>query len=73
MKLTCLDDLSEKIETIVQKYAALKKEKERADQLLQKKNNENNELKRIIEKGVKERKQVMQRLENLIHKINSIE
>ncbi len=73
VKLTCLDDLSEKLELIVQNYVALKKEKARVDQVLAKKNKENSELRRILEKQVKERKQVVQRIDNLINKIKTIE
>ena len=58
---------------MVQKYVAMKKEKEKAEQILSKKNMENNELRRNIEKQLKERKLVMQRIDNLINKIKTIE
>jgi len=74
MNVTALfDDLSAKIELLAEKYSHLKKEKENWELQIKKKERENEELKKQLQRILKEREDIHLRLDALVKKIDSLD
>ena len=72
MKLTNFENLSKKIEVIVEQYDKIKRDKEKIEAQMLKKEMENRETKRQMEKILKERNVIKKRLGAIFEKIDSL-
>ena len=73
MKLTSLENLSKKVEVIVEKYDKIKKDKAKIEAQMLKKEMENRETKKQMEKILKERTIIKKRLGAIFEKIDSLD
>ncbi len=73
MKLTNFEDLSKKIEIIIEEYDKIKRDKEKIEAQMLKKEMESRETKRQMEKILRERNVIKKRLGNIFEKIDSLD
>ena len=73
MKLTSLENLSKKVEVIVEQYDKIKRDKGKIEAQMLKKEMENRETKKQMEKILKERTTIKKRLGAIFEKINSLD
>ena len=73
MKLRNFENLSKKIETIIEEYDKIKRDKKRIEAQMLKKDMENRETKRQMEKILKERNVIKKRLGAIFEKIDSLD
>ncbi len=73
MKLPNLENLSKKVEVIVEQYDKIKRDKEKIEAQMLKKEMENRETKKQMEKILKERTIIKKRLGAIFEKIDSLD
>lgn len=73
MKLTNFEDLSKKIEIIIEEYDKIKRDKEKIEAQMLKKEMESRETKRQMEKILRERNVIKKRLGTIFEKIDSLD
>ena len=73
MKTESFETLTNKIEAFVAKYDVARKEKDRIEALVMKKERENLEIKKRLEKVLKERDMVRRKLDGIIEKIDGLD
>lgn len=73
VRLETFEDLEKRVKKLVEQFTLLKREKDRIAGVLEKKNIEDRETKKRLEKLYKERYQIRSKLDALIDKLESIE
>jgi seryl-tRNA synthetase len=73
VKLTNFEDLSKKIEIIIEEYDKIKRDKEKIEAQMLKKEMESRETKRQMEKILRERNVIKKRLGTIFEKIDSLD
>lgn len=73
MTVLAFEELTKKIEKIIEKYDSIKKDKEKIEYIMLKKGKENQEIKKQLETVLRERENVKRRLDALVEKIDSLE
>lgn len=73
MKLTNFENLSKKIEIIIEEYDKIKRDKEKIEAQMLKKEMESRETKRQMEKILRERNVIKKRLGTIFEKIDSLD
>lgn len=73
MRLEKFENLEKRVNKLVEQFTLLKREKDRVADVLKKKNMEDRETKKRLEKLYKERYQIRSKLDALIDKLESIE
>jgi len=72
MQLDQFENLSKKIETIIREYDTIKKDKEKFESQMLKKDREKQEIKKQLDTLVKERDIIKRKLDGLITKIETL-
>lgn len=73
MNLTNFENLSQKIEIIIEEYDKIKRDKEKIEAQMLKKEMESRETKRQMEKILRERNVIKKRLGTIFEKIDSLD
>lgn len=73
MKLTNFENLSKKIEIIIEEYDKIKRDKKKIEAQMLKKEMESRETKRQMEKILRERNVIKKRLGTIFEKIDSLD
>lgn len=73
MELKSFENLSKKIEVVLEQCDKVKRDKQRIESQMLKKDKESREIKKKLEKALKERNLIKQRLDGLAEKIDSLE
>jgi seryl-tRNA synthetase len=73
VKLTNFENLSKKIEIIIEEYDKIKRDKEKIEAQMLKKEMESRETKRQMEKILRERNVIKKRLGTIFEKIDSLD
>jgi len=68
-----LENLSKKIETVIARYDIIKKDKARIESQFLKKETEVIEIKKKLDKVLKERNIIKQKLDSILEKIDSLD
>ncbi len=71
--MSSFEKLSEKIHTVLEKYTEAKQEKERIEAQMVKKEREVQEVKKRLERALKERDMVRIKLDGIIEKIDGLD
>ena len=73
MKLTSLENLSKKIEVVIERYDIIKKDKQLIEAQMLKKDKETQEIRMKLEKVLRERNIIKKKLDSITEKINSLD
>jgi hypothetical protein len=72
VKLINLENLSKKIEVVIEQYDIIKKDKQRIEAQMLKKDKETQEIRMKLEKVLRERNIIKKKLDSITEKINSL-
>ncbi len=73
MKLKNFEALSKKIEIVIEQYDIVKRDKQRIETQMLKRDRETQQIKKRLEKVLKERSLIKQKLDSITEKIDSLD